>query len=615
MSDFEQHIMKDESGDDDKKFSQKVQTKSIPVDPHYAERNMTVGGNAAFHNYVNDFAHIDDPLERRRLALEKIDETSFGWLQVRTILVAGVGFMTDSYDIFAINLGISMMSYVFWKGNMPASTSTLLKVSTSVGTVIGQFSFGLAADILGRKKIYGTELIIVIVTCILQCTIGPAPGINFVAVLTFYRIVMGIGIGGDYPLSSIITSEFSTTKWRGAIMGAVFANQAWGQIMGGIVALITVAGYKSEIEHANSGAECDARCRKACDQMWRILIGFGAVPGCLALYFRLTIPESPRYQLDLDAGDHLPSTSNSSKVHEIDVHYDGKDSDFSDRDLEKAVDIEPVIPKASFKDFWRHFSQWKYGKILIGTAGSWFMVDIAFYGLSLNTAVILQAINYAGSSNVYKKLWDSCVGNLILVCAGSLPGYWVSVLCIDTLGRKPIQLLGFIMLTIWFCVIGFAYHKIPPNGLLGLYIICEFFSNFGPNVTTFIVPGECFPTRYRSTAHGLSAACGKVGAIIAQTVLGNLINHNCARDGKKKNCWLPHVMEIFALFMLCGIFTTLLIPETTNMTLEEISEKYHGEIDPSKLRRMNENGEHHENDTESDSPMPKKKKNIFKMFA
>ena len=615
MSDFEQHIMKDDSGDEERKFTQKVETKTLPTDPHFTENNMTEGGNAAFHNYINDFAHIEDPLERRRLALEKIDKSSFGWLQVRTILVAGVGFMTDSYDIFAINLGISMMSYVFWNGNMPASTSTLLKVSTSVGTVVGQFSFGMAADILGRKKIYGTELIIVIVTCILQCTIGPAPGINFVAVLTFYRIVMGIGIGGDYPLSSIITSEFSTTKWRGAIMGAVFANQAWGQIMGGIVALIVVAGYKSEIEHANSGAECDYRCRKACDQMWRILIGFGAVPGCLALYFRLTIPESPRYQLDVDTDLQGPSTSNSSKVHEIDVHYEGKDSDSSERDLEKALDIEPVIPKASFKDFWRHFGQWKYGKILLGTAGSWFMVDIAFYGLSLNTAVILQAINYAGSNNVYLKLWDSCVGNLILVCAGSLPGYWVSVLCIDTLGRKPIQLLGFIMLTIWFCVIGFAYHKIPSNGLLGLYIICEFFSNFGPNVTTFIVPGECFPTRYRSTAHGLSAACGKVGAIIAQTVLGNLINHDCARNGKKKNCWLPHVMEIFALFMLCGIFTTLLIPETTNMTLEEISEKYHDEIDPSKLRQMRANGQNPENDTESDSPMPKKKRNIFKMFA
>ena len=614
MSEIEQNIIK-EDGEDAVKFSQTIHTKPLHNENLHHEPTLTEGGNGAFHNYINDFAHIDDPLERRRLALEKIDESNFSWVQVRTILIAGVGFMTDSYDIFAINLGISMMSYVFWDGNMPSATSTLLKVSTSVGTVIGQFSFGLAADILGRKKIYGSELIIVIVTCILQCTIGTAPGVNFVAVLTFYRIIMGIGIGGDYPLSSIITSEFSTTKWRGAIMGAVFANQAWGQIMGAIIALITVAAYKNDLKHANSGAECDHRCQKACDQMWRILVGFGAVPGMLALYYRLTIPESPRYQLDVNTDLQQPLTSNSSKVHAIDIHYDGKDaSSSSDHDLEKGYDVATIQPKASFKDFCRHFGQWKYGKILFGTAGSWFMVDIAFYGLSLNSAVILQAIGYAGSSNIYLKLWDSCVGNLILVCAGSLPGYWVSVLCIDTLGRKPIQLLGFIMLTIWFCVIGFAYHKIPSNGLLGLYIICEFFSNFGPNVTTFIVPGECFPTRYRSTAHGISAACGKVGAIIAQTALGTLINHDCAKNGKKKNCWLPHVMEIFALFMLCGIFTSLFIPETTGMTLEEITEKYHDEVDPTKLRHDPATVDTDSNGTMSDSPLPKKKKTIFSIF-
>ena len=92
---------------------------------------------------------------------------------------------------------------------------------------------------------------------------------------------------------------------------------------------------------------------------------------------------------------------------------------------------------------------------------------------------------------------------------------------------------------------------------------------------------------YKRQAHGISAASGKIGAIIAQTALGTLIDHNCAKDGKAKNCWLPHVMEIFALFMLLGIFSTLLIPETKRKTLEEISEQYHGEINPSKYVAQN----------------------------
>ena len=68
------------------------------------------------------------------------------------------------------------------------------------------------------------------------------PAINFVAIFSTIRILMGIGIGGDYPLSSIISSEFSTTKWRGAIMAAVFSNQGLGQVFAGIVAMICVAG-------------------------------------------------------------------------------------------------------------------------------------------------------------------------------------------------------------------------------------------------------------------------------------------------------------------------------------------------------------------------------------
>lgn len=526
-----------------------------------AHHVSTLGGKTAFKDYLGKFAHIEDPLERRRLALEEIDNAGFGWTQAKMILIAGVGFMTDAYDIFAINLGTSMLAHVYWGGTIPDSTTTLIKVSTSVGTVIGQLGFGFMADLVGRKKIYGLELIIMIAATILQCVLGNSPAINFVAIFSTLRIVMGIGIGGDYPLSSIISSEFSTTKWRGAIMAAVFSNQGLGQLFAGLVALVLVAAYKSDLEYANSSAECVGSCIKACDQMWRILIGFGCVPGCIALYYRLTIAESPRYALDVTEHDKLEKVADAEAV--LDV---------------VAEEIAP--PKASFRDFTRHFGQWRYGKILIGTAGSWFFLDVAYYGLGLNSAVILKTIGYASSKNVYKSLYNTAVGNLILICAGALPGYWVAAATIDTVGRKPIQLFGFVILTILFVILGFAYNKISDHGKLALYVLAQFFQNFGPNTTTFIIPGEIFPTRYRSTAHGMSAALGKVGAIVAQTCIGTLINHGC---GSANSCFLPHVMEIFALFMLLGVFTTLLIPETKRMTLEEICEKYHGEIDSTKL--------------------------------
>jgi PHS family inorganic phosphate transporter-like MFS transporter len=75
------------------------------------------------------------------------------------------------------------------------------------GTVIGQVGFGVLADIVGRKKMYGLELILIIFCTVAQALSAASPAINIVGILIFWRVMMGIGIGGDYPLSSIITSE------------------------------------------------------------------------------------------------------------------------------------------------------------------------------------------------------------------------------------------------------------------------------------------------------------------------------------------------------------------------------------------------------------------------
>jgi hypothetical protein len=118
--------------------------------------NKTAGGNNAFHNFNNDFAHITDVNERRRLALAEIDKAPFGWYHVRACVVAGVGFFTDSYDIFAVSLLTTMLGIVYWpqnKGVMPTNADTGIKVATSGGTVLGQLGFGALADIVGRKKV------------------------------------------------------------------------------------------------------------------------------------------------------------------------------------------------------------------------------------------------------------------------------------------------------------------------------------------------------------------------------------------------------------------------------------------------------------------------------
>ena len=285
---------------------------------------------------------------------------------------------------------------------------------------------------------------------------------------------------------------------------------------------------------------------------------------------RLTIPETPRYTFDV-ARDVEQADA------DVKAYMKGKHEGDTDQvvraEAHKQAEKGLEVPKASFRDFCRHYGKLKNGLLLLGTAGSWFCLDVAFYGLSLNNGTILEAIGYSTSSghvkNVYQLLYNTAVGNVIIVCAGAVPGYWVSVATIDTLGRKPIQMGGFIILTILFIVMGFAYHHLSPNGLLAIYVVAQFFFNFGPNATTFIVPGEVFPTRYRSTSHGISAASGKIGSIIGQGAIASLRTRGATKTNASP--WLDHVLEIFALFMLLGCGTTLLIPETARKTLEELS--------------------------------------------
>jgi PHS family inorganic phosphate transporter-like MFS transporter len=250
---------------------------------------------------------------------------------------------SQEQKLFAINLAVILLGIVYWQdeqhhGVMPHNADTSLKVATSAGAIFGMVIFGYLGDYLGRKKMYGVELMIIISTTLAQSLCGESTTLSVVGVLIFYRAVMGIGVGGDCkyqaevlsrlsrkrsrsqfdhinqtlnppwlnwtdelidPLSAVITAEFSSTRYRGGIIAAVFAMQGLGQLAASLVTLIVVVAYKDHLLPVASVAECSGQCALTVDKMWRIIIAFGGIPGWFALYYRLTIPETPRYTFDV----------------------------------------------------------------------------------------------------------------------------------------------------------------------------------------------------------------------------------------------------------------------------------------------------------------------------
>lgn len=312
---------------------------------------------------------------------------------------------------------------------------------------------------------------------------------------------MGVGLGGDYPLSSVITAEFATTRWRGAMMAAVFSMQGLGQLLASLVAFIAVEASKGTLLHPDNyclGKTCSGStaAEHATDRIWRIVIGFGAVPAAAALYFRLTIPETPRYTFDVGRDVEQAFVDTLAWAHdEIGPLSGGQGRVPEERQghhqqlrAETGGGLDPDrVPRSSWSDFRSYYGRWRNARVLLGTAGSWFLLDVVFFGISLNNPVILRQIGYGflqdDSSRtkqpLYSILRNNALGNMVLVCVGAIPGYLVTVLLVDRIGRKFIQLQGFAILTVLFLVLGFVFNRIGDNAKLAFYVLYQFFFNFG----------------------------------------------------------------------------------------------------------------------------------------
>ncbi|KAH9972151.1 major facilitator superfamily domain-containing protein [Lactifluus volemus] len=251
--------------------------------------------------------------EDRTEALMRIDEAPFSWSHLKACLIAGIGFFTEAYDVFAINQASLMLGHVyghtidtFGRRQLSTNQDFGIKVVPLVGNLLGQLLFGW----LGWKSIYGIELIIIITATFAQALVGADP---VVGVIVIYRFIMGVGIGGGHPLSAVTTSKFASRHIRGRLTKAVFTSQGWGIF---------------EPNHV--------------DYCWRILIGLGCIPGTLAL--------NSKFTMDIDRVVQRAKDDIDSVLTEGANHW---------------VDPDAVGQRVQWRNFWR----------LFGVAYSWFAIE------------------------------------------------------------------------------------------------------------------------------------------------------------------------------------------------------------------------------------------------
>lgn len=437
-------------------------------------------------------------------AYHSLDEADFSRYHLRTILIAGMGFFTDAYDLFIIGTVTAILTPIW---HLSTQDLMWLNSTSLLASVLGAVLFGRVMDLLGRKKIYGIEVILLTLGAVFSAFS------HTVWQLVLFRAIVGFGVGGDYAGSAIITSEFANRSNRGQMIGTVFSMQGLGLLAGPAIASLLLA---TGVPH---------------DIAWRIMLALGAIPAASVIYLRRTIKETPRYAITVRGEPTVAAQA-----------------------VRSVTGVEVQSGKLATRS--RKASLWDppFRRRLIGTAGAWFLMDIAFYGTGVSSQIILHALMPGAT------LLSSTLIVAVVFLVAAVPGYWLAVHKVDKIGRKRIQWHGFVVMAAAYGLIALVPQvRALPLLFLLVYAVSYFFIEFGPNVTTFIFPAEVFPVEVRGLGDGISAGSGKLGAFIGAFLLPLLILH----------LQLAGTMAILAVVSLLGALLTIYaLPETKGLPLE-----------------------------------------------
>ncbi|CAJ2627659.1 unnamed protein product [Trifolium pratense] len=525
--------------------------------------------------------------------LNKLDVAKTQCYHFTAIIIAGMGFFTDAYDLFCVSLVTKLLGRIYYHvngaenpGTLPPNVAGAVNGIAFVGTLFGQLYFGWLGDKLGRKKVYGMTLALMVLCSLcsgLSCGTGPKA---VMTTLCFFRFWLGFGIGGDYPLSATIMSEYSNKKTRGAFIAAVFAMQGFGILAGGAFAMLVSTAFKSKFDAPAYMVDPLGSTVPEADYVWRIIVMFGAIPAAMTYYLRSKMPETARYTALVEKNIEK-AAADMSKVLNTDIK------------AEPTIVVDPIQEKNQFGLLSKEFMS-RHGLHLLGTTSTWFLLDVAFYSQNLFQKDIFSDVGWipaAKTMNALEEVFRIARAQTLIALGSTVPGYWFTVAFIDRIGRFTIQLMGFFFMTLFMFTLAIPYDywtlKENRNGFIVLYSLTFFFANFGPNATTFVVAAEIFPARFRSTCHGISSASGKLGAMVGAfgfLYLAQNQDPSKADAGYPAGIGVRNSLLLLGAINILGFCFTFLVPETKGKSLEEISGEEIDEIVDTTSHQSNNSG-------------------------
>ncbi|KAI9747587.1 MAG: hypothetical protein M4579_007434 [Chaenotheca gracillima] len=443
----------------------------------------------------------------------------------RNYVIPGAGLGLEGYVLFSIGNIKPLLQKAFpacWNSFDICNNNWIAAVDylEICGIIVGQILVGIIGDWIGRRWGLIQDASIMFLGLVMLTAAWGVTENGWVICYAFSLFFYSVGVGGEYPMTATSSMENAvgsgkvSTKedrlHRGRKVTGAFLMQGWGQFWNQVILIVLLL-----IFHHGTGNPPYSTV--SAQWTYRVSFAIPAVGTLWLVYYRA-------YK--------MKSASKQLAISKRRVHVTGYDL-------------------KSLKLTLTHF-----GPRLFATAGAWFANDVFFYGNKLFQSDFIAVI-----SPDNKSVMEGWLYNLANVGV-SLVGYYLASFLIDNklYGRKWMQIVGFLLDFVLFVIPAFHYTYYKETANIGsfqaMYFLSSFFNQFGPNAVTFLVAAEVFPTPIRATAHGFSAAVGKLGALLA-AVLYNYISTQMK-------------FYIVPWFGLAGALVTFVfLPDSTGLDLKE----------------------------------------------
>jgi MFS transporter, putative metabolite transport protein len=450
----------------------------------------------------------------QRLAL-LLDKSPLRALQRWLWVLSTGGTLLDGFAIFALGVAMPLIMARF---HITPDIVGLIGAALVFGAVLGAGIGGPVADRLGRRRLMLTDMIVIAVGGATSA-LATGPAMLFVG-----QLLVGVGIGIDFPVSSSYLSEVVPKRSRARMMVATIACQSVGMLLAAAIALLLLKNVEST-------------------QNWRFFL---VAEGMIALIFfllGLSEPDSPHWLMTrgrfAEAADGFIRIIPEQREEVLQIISTAEKKSFAD------AAAQPQAPGIAIL-----FSR-PYRARTVLVAVPWFLMDIATWGVGLFTPIILGAITVASDaggviSGDFANTRGTAAIDLFLLF-GFLLGIWA----VPRFGRIRMQAIGFAGMTLGMLILMSAVHLSNSGLHIALvftgFILFNLLMNAGPNATTFTLAPILFPTQLRGTASGFAAGFAKIGATLGVFVLPIL----------KGQFGVPAVLGMVAAVTILGLVITV----------------------------------------------------------